>query len=75
MPPEVLTPTSPVSYPTRMDAGSDMAKASAEDLASVHPALIAAFPEIRDNGAQARALGHSNGQMTGRELLDIVRKS
>jgi DNA helicase-2/ATP-dependent DNA helicase PcrA len=46
-----------------MVAGSDVARASADDLASVHPDLLAAFPEIRDNGAQARAVGHADGPL------------
>jgi DNA helicase-2/ATP-dependent DNA helicase PcrA len=59
MPPELLTATGAV---VDEEASGTHAAATA-DLASVHPALLAAFPEIRDNRAQARAVGHSDGPL------------
>jgi DNA helicase II / ATP-dependent DNA helicase PcrA len=37
--------------------------ASPDELASIHPALLAAYPQIEDNAAQARAVGHTDGPL------------
>ncbi len=34
--------------------------ATAADLAGIHPALLDAYPQIRDNAAQARSVGHAD---------------
>ena len=37
--------------------------ASPDELAGVHPALLAAYPQIEDNAAQARAVAHTDGPL------------
>src|SRR4051794_40883050 len=33
------------------------------DVAGIHPELLAAYPQILDNAAQARAVGHTDGPL------------
>jgi DNA helicase-2/ATP-dependent DNA helicase PcrA len=63
MSPEVLTPTAPGPKDGDSSAAQGLDHASDSDLAAVHPALLGAFPQIRDNAAQARAVGQSEGPL------------